>query len=612
MTYRSLYIVGLLSLVVAEKITGGNIQTSARILSYILLLLSSIDAYRKNNSAWTSVFISLGLLSGIFFWMGSDIGSTAIGISEDNLLKWQAATLSLASILMICSILPSFALFQLSTLGEHHVNPARSKQQALLWLSTAFLLSSLVTINYIAHDTNKRWDLGYFKTATPGESTISILDNLEKPIHVYLFFQMNMDITDEIRSYFDLLPTQNIDLHYLDKDIEPALAKELNIRENGTIALVKEDSQNNGEKKVQRINVGKDLSSGKRVLKKLDEEFREKLLELTKDANTLYFTNGHGELYWKVEDDGDTTRNISLLKKGLSSSNFIIKELNIGNGLANEIPEDAKAVIILAPQIEFSEAEVETIYNYWEKGNSVFIALEANGATLDSLLSKFDLRMHSSSLGHSTIFMPVSNRPVLTDTKNLITNKFSTHPAVTTLSRYNKSMYLVLSNAGYLEQLNLDNPSTTIKSTVIIKTMEDTWDDLNNNYAKDALEKMDTWPVAIAIEKDVDKAETNNETSKAKGIVFSDASWLTDTYLAKGFTVGQQTIQPHAITLSDTLFWLTDSTENSGTVNSEQDVKIQHSKEGQGWIFFGSTFLFPLLFFALGSWNIRNRFQKNR
>ena len=45
---------------------------------------------------------------------------------------------------------------------------------------------------------------------------------------------------------------------------------------------------------------------------------------------------------------------------------------------------------------------------------------------------------------------------------------------------------------------------------------------------------------------------------ESKAIVFSDASWLTDNYLGKGFNVGQQTIQPHAIMLSDTLFWLTD------------------------------------------------------
>ena len=63
--------------------------------------------------------------------------------------------------------------------------------------------------------------------------------------------------------------------------------------------------------------------------------------------------------------------------------------------------------------------------------------------------------------------------------------------------------------------------------------------------------------------------------------------------LGKGFNVGQQTIQPHAIMLSDTLFWLTDQKESSGTVNNELDVKIQHSKEGQNWIFFGTSILFP-------------------
>ena len=106
----------------------------------------------------------------------------------------------------------------------------------------------------------------------------------------------------------------------------------------------------------------------------------------------------------------------------------------------------------------------------------------------------------------------------------------------------------------------------------------------------------------MAIEKSIE-----GQDQESKAIVFSDASWLTDDYLGKGFTVGQQTIQPHAITLSDTLFWLTDQADSTGTVNNEQDVKIQHSKEGQGWIFFGSSIFIPLLVFGLGRLGIRRR-----
>ena len=70
-----------------------------------------------------------------------------------------------------------------------------------------------------------------------------------------------------------------------------------------------------------------------------------------------------------MDEDSDDSRKIAMLKRGLSSSNFSIKELSIVNGLANEIPEDAGAIVILAPQIEFSEPEVTTLLNSGNKEN---------------------------------------------------------------------------------------------------------------------------------------------------------------------------------------------------------------------------------------------------
>ena len=74
------------------------------------------------------------------------------------------------------------------------------------------------------------------------------------------------------------------------------------------------------DRSIERINIGKTLSSAKRKLKKLDEEFREALLALTKEPSVLYMTTGHGELYWKVEEEQDSQRKISLFKRGLSAS----------------------------------------------------------------------------------------------------------------------------------------------------------------------------------------------------------------------------------------------------------------------------------------------------
>ena len=85
---------------------------------------------------------------------------------------------------------------------------------------------------------------GTFKTATPGESSISLVENLSDPVTVYLFFQLGMDVTDEIRTYFDELPTDNLDIRYVDKDIEPTLAKELSVQNNGMIVLSTGEGEN--------------------------------------------------------------------------------------------------------------------------------------------------------------------------------------------------------------------------------------------------------------------------------------------------------------------------------------------------------------------------------
>jgi len=298
------------------------------------------------------------------------------------------------------------------------------------------------------------------------------------------------------------------------------------------------------------------------------------------------------------------------LKRALRTANFTTKELSIANGLANEIPEDAGVVLILAPQLEFSEAEIETILRFWKKGGSVFIALEPDGADLNLLLAELGLQYNQVSLAHSNIFMPESRRATISDRRNIVTNKFSTHPAVTTLSRYNKVMQIVFANSGYLTAL--EDSEYTRKT--VIKALEETWVDQNGNFNQDPEDKTDLWPLAITVEhtfkqESAENTEEENEENqqKAKAIVFADSSWLNDQYLAKGYTLGQQTIQPHAVTLSDSLFWLTEKKDISGTVNNEQDTKMQHSKEGQGWIFFGSSLFIPLSLLGFGLFRIQRR-----
>ena len=598
-SYLSSYIGSILLVLIGERIIGGTSPLHYGFTAFGLLAALVVIVQAKAKGKSTLSYALLHFIGLVLSILGTETGQELFAVSDQNLKIWAVSLQSIGAIAILSALFPLFALHHLFSLGQKHASPQRVKHISLLWLGTAFAITSLFPINYIASDTNKRWDVGYFKTAIPGESSISIVDNLPEPVTAYLFFRLGMDVTDEVRGYFDQLPQKNLNIIYVDKDKEPELSKEFGIKENGMIALVKGEGE---DRQIKKITVGKDLSSAKRVLKKLDEVFRENLLKLTQDASVLYFTTGHGEMIFKKEKDADPDRTISYLKRALRKANFTTNELSIANGLANEIPEDAGVILILAPQIEFSEAEIATISDFWKKGGSVFIALEPEGADLNPLLAEFDVKYHQTPLAHSNIFMPVSRRATITDRRNIVTNKFSTHPSVTTLSRYNKVMQLVFANSGYLQELK---DSEYTRKTVI-KSLEETWVDQNGNFNKDPEDRTNLWPLAITVEHDF-KKEDEEEQRDAKAIIFADSSWLNDQYLAKGYTLGKQTIQPHAVTLSDSLFWLTENKEASGTVNNEQDVQIQHSKEGQGWIFFGSSLFIPLSLLGLGFFRIKRR-----
>ena len=613
------YFAGMLAILIGERLIGGDssLRWSCDLVGAAGLIVAFLSAkpvgeLRADQAQAVKIpryYVMLGVVSVFSYALSTQQLIDMLSFDEDFARTWSVVTQCLAAILWISAALPLIALHQLFANGLPHVNDTRAKRLSIQWLGTAFAIASLIPINYIAHDTNLRKDLGYFKTAMPGESTQGIVSSLEQPIHAYLFFPPSSDVTEEVRTYFDQLNGPQFTKSYVDHSLEPELSKDLNVRDNGYVVFVRGEGE---EKQVERIKIGADFKSAKRILKKLDEELREGLLKLAKDAETLYVTTGHGEMYWKLPKDADPARKISFLKKGLRSANFQVKELSLTNGLGSEIPEDARAVLILAPQSNFLDSEIESLVNYWKGGGDLFVALEPDGADLSPLLKELGVAYElGASLAHANYFEPIGRKPVPSDQRNLVTNKFSTHASITSLSRNNKIMKLTFSGAGALSALSETESEASAK--VIIRSLEGTWQDLDGSLSRNGMEKTDEWPLAMASTFSPVAAAEDTESEKAeesRAVVFGDATWLNDLYIAKGYVVGGYTINPHGTTLSSTLFWLTESEELAGDVNNENDVKVQHTKEGQGWIFYGTVFLVPLSLFGIGTARIRRRTSK--
>jgi hypothetical protein len=285
----------------------------------------------------------------------------------------------------------------------------------------------------------------------------------------------------------------------------------------------------------------------------------------------------------------------SNLKKLLEALNFKVKELGLGQGLANEVPDDASVVFTLAPEANFLPEEVAAIGRYLDHGGRVFVALnpvEDESFDPSPLLGRMGLRFHPDLIitDEEKAYLP-GNRG-LSDRQNIGTNRYSSHESVTTLSRNSSKSFVLLPGTGSLESL----PDTSARITMVVRSLVKCWADKNGNFEFDKdTESRKSWDLVAAVSGN---AEGGPEY---RAIVSANARFLSDPFLP---------YQPNAILTADSLHWLVGEPEITGTTNTEEDVKIVHSKENQRIWFYGSTFLAPLALAGLGLIRVLQRRQK--
>jgi hypothetical protein len=469
----------------------------------------------------------------------------------------------------------------------------RISEAGFAGLGIAFAISMMFPLNYVAHETNVRWDHSYFKTASPGDVTLASIENLEEPIQAWLFFPTTLDVTEEIRTYFDQIASHpgassKIDIAFVDHALEGDLAKELKVQKNGTIALVRGTGE---DQQVQRIRIGDAMEKAERKLKRLDEEVSKAMLKLATDPRQAYVTVGHGEMYWKKGRNILPARSIESVKSELKRLNFKVSELGAAQGLASEIPEDADLVLILGPTEAFLAEELDALNTYRAQGGALWIAMDPGSkADMSALLTPLGLSYSGADMlvGDTNIW--VATRRV-TDRYNIFTNKVSTHPSVTTLSRNSKTRALLVPLAAPLSQL----PNSPHKVEITVRSLPEVWVDTNSNLRfDDGVEERKTWPIAAAV------SGGSDETGDGfRALVMGDATWASDLVLP--LSMGNQEF------FRDGLGWLVQDPSTTGSVNDEEDVKIRHTKKDEAWIFYGTTLLVPVLIFLFGSVRVRNR-----
>ncbi len=499
-------------------------------------------------------------------------------------------------------------LIQSSPLRLPRLFVRKSVNGALL-LSLGFLL--LFPTNYIVDRFNIRQDFSFFKTASPGGSTIKVAQKAQSPFVIYIFASPSSEVGVELRDYFeDLKKKAPLRILNVDQLAEPSLSQKLKIRDNGYVVISTEaieakdkptieDKLSKRAIRPQKIRIGTHIDDKreKEKLRNFDASVRKAMIALERGRLNIYLTAGHGELSWKGK--AKPFKNISVFKKGLETYNYRLKTIDSSKGLSEKIPKSARVLFVLGPDLGLSKNEFETIKAYLNEGGSLLLAVEPRALReaktfdegrvdySDALLKWLGLELEEGILLSKKGMQPVTRSAQ--DRMHFVTKQFSQHPSLSTLNSDRTQNYgLFLSTASTLRILNNEKR----KITAVVKSPSSSWMELNRNLEKDAEESQRSRPVGVAIEGE-----------KWRAFVVSDASAFSD------FAMQNTGNQQFSL---DIVNWLSRLEKQSGIISSQEDKPFIPTKEGQSLWFYGSILGFPFFILCVGIFTTRRRIRTKR
>ena len=472
-------------------------------------------------------------------------------------------------------------------------------------LTVALAMALMMVTCQVAKERNIQRDVSYFKTSAPGDSTVNIVKNSSEPIRVLLFFPDVNEVKDQVMGYFESLnsDTGRVTLEQHDRLVDAELASHFKVpnsatNDKGTIVLARGEGD---KEKSFTIDLDTDLEKARQKtgkLRNLDREVNQILMKLVREKRKAYLVKGHGEM----NDPGSIPseikakipeRQATVFKKYLTGLNYETKDIGLME-LVKDVPEDATMVIVLAPSLPLDKAEWDAFDRYLMRGGRMMIALDPKGENAMGVLEqRLGLRMLPGAITDDVNMIP--RQRSLADRRIVLTNQFSSHAVTTATSRSGEPLPLV--EAGALDDIAAP---ADVKKTVVIRSMDTSWLDYNNNFQFDkdgpTPEKKQKWNVGVAVEG---PKPSGTDKEGFRVAVFSDVD------LFKDFVGMSQTGQPAlgmlgASLMIDTVRWLGGEEVFSGEIVSEEDKAIQHSKSSDQVWFTLTIIGAPLLVLTLG------------
>ncbi len=612
---------------------------------------------RQSIESLLAILSLTGVLALALYFATTDSGTAKLGLDglaatkkEHVLGVLRVLWIALVAVSLVPMLFAETALAPMRRAERPESRRVRAAASAGLTLVVAAIYGALFV--YAAGGVPWKADYSYFKTSRPSEPTRKIAASLPEPVKVVAFFPDVNEVRNEVSGYLRELAvdTPKLQVQVTDRLLSPKLAKELHATQDGVIIFAR-GSVN------YTVNLGTKIEEARPKLKTLDRDVKEQLLKLARAHLTAYLTVGHGELNDAARGKEDPGRSASIARTLLQKQNFTIKDLGLAQGLANEVPDDADVVLILGPSDPFGAEELSALRRYADRGGHLLIALDpdANGSQLSALgtppgesslaeatpvasaatakpapsakpnkpgeksapkdepaepappgmaalagLAQLSYSPTVLANDHAHVRLAYNN----SDQTRLISNSFSSHASVSTLSRNAPAAAVVFFGAGSLERA----PGASAKIDFAVKAPSGSFADRNKNYVQDKeTEKSNPFNIAAAVSRPItgqptppaaaaasDKkpGEKKPEAKEMRAFVVADTDAFSDLVMTN--------VRGNQFFLVDAVRWLVGEASFAGAETSEEDIHVESTKQQDLSWFYATIFGAPCAVLAAG------------
>lgn len=228
-----------------------------------------------------------------------------------------------------------------------------------LTLYTLLFLAVLAVTNLGAY----RFDPFYFdsteqKVHTLAPQTVEVLASLPEAT-VARFFAVGGEVDADVEDILNRLARHSKLFRWevVDPETNPTLTELFGVNERNTLHFSFDETEVKRAVKITRtIN---------------EQEVANALLKLTRGGKkVVYWFSGHGE----SDLDGPTEAGFLFLKEAIEGENVLVKKLDLAEGFS--VPDDADAVLLMAPRRSLLVKERNAIRRYLQQGGNAIFASE--------------------------------------------------------------------------------------------------------------------------------------------------------------------------------------------------------------------------------------------